>query len=85
MVRAENQREVSIEVATRDGYNKPPLFDFFMTRYIAAYAAEAFITFLGENFPVSPSGADGLRSLIIAEAALKSVHEGRAVRVAEIS
>jgi len=87
MVRAQNQREVSIEVATRDGYNKPPLFDFFMTRYIAAYAAEisAFITFLGENSVVSPSGADGLSSLIIAEAALKSVKEARAVKIAEIS
>ncbi len=86
MVRAENQREVSIEIATGNGYTKPPLFDFFMTRYIAAYAAEisAFITFLGENSLVSPSGEDGLRSLIIAEAALKSAHEGRAVKVSEL-
>ena len=42
---AENQRPVSIEVATGAGYTRPPLHDFFMTRYTEAYAAEiaAFI------------------------------------------
>jgi myo-inositol 2-dehydrogenase / D-chiro-inositol 1-dehydrogenase len=44
-VSAENQRPVSIEVATGAGYTRPPLHDFFMTRYTEAYAAEiaAFI------------------------------------------
>ncbi len=86
MVRAENQREVSIEVATGDGYTRPPLFDFFMTRYIAAYAGEitSFIASIAENLPASPGGEDGLRSLIIAEAALKSVREGRAIKVSEL-
>lgn len=87
MVAAENQREVSIEVATKDGYTKPPLFDFFMTRYIAAYAAEitAFISIVTKNTVPTPSGQDGLRSLMIAEAALLSVSEGRAVRLTEMS
>ncbi|RVJ65218.1 inositol 2-dehydrogenase, partial [Sinorhizobium medicae] len=31
-VAAENQRPVSIEIATVDGYTRPPLHDFFMTR-----------------------------------------------------
>ncbi len=39
-VSAENQRPVSIEVATGAGYTRPPLHDFFMTRYTEAYAAE---------------------------------------------
>ena len=45
MVAAENQRPVSIEVANAKGYTRPPLHDFFMTRYIDAYANEiaAFI------------------------------------------
>ncbi len=83
MVAAENQREVSIEVATKDGYTRPPLYDFFMTRYIAAYAAEitTFISMLTDDTPPTPSGQDGLRSLIIAEAALMSVAEGRAVKL----
>ena len=86
MVSAENQREVSIEVATAGGYTKPPLYDFFMTRYIAAYAAEitTFIANLADNSPASPSGQDGLRALAIAEATLKSVTDGRAVAVSEV-
>ncbi len=86
MVAAENQREVSIEVATADGYTKPPLFDFFMTRYIAAYAAEisTFISMLTDGTPATPDGQDGLRALAIAEAALMSVRQGRVVQVSEV-
>ncbi len=86
LVSAENQREVSIEIANADGYTRPPLFDFFMTRYIAAYAAEieSFIALLVDNAPASPSGKDGLASLLIAEAALKSIAEGRAVDIREV-
>jgi len=85
-VSAENQRAVSIELANADGYTRPPLFDFFMTRYIAAYAAEiaAFIAALADRAPPSPSGHDGLAALVIAEAALKSVTQGRAIKVCEI-
>src|SRR6185369_10944105 len=45
MVAAENQRPVSIELANEKGYTRPPLHDFFMTRYLDAYAIEiaAFI------------------------------------------
>lgn len=85
MVAAENQRPVSIEVATADGYSRPPLYDFFMTRYIAAYAGEiaGFIANLADKKPASPSGEDGLRALAIAEAALTSIKEGRAVKLAD--
>ena len=40
MVAAENQRPVSIELANASGYTRPPLHDFFMTRYTEAYANE---------------------------------------------
>lgn len=85
-VSAQNQRPVSVELATADGYRLPPLHDFFMTRYTQAYAAEisAFITTIRDGKAPSPSGADGLAALLLAEAALKSVQEGRAVRVAEV-
>lgn len=85
-VSAENQRPVSIEVATGAGYTRPPLHDFFMTRYTEAYAAEiaAFIAALSSGQPASPSGEDGLIALALAEAALKSVAEGRCVKVSEI-
>ncbi|MCY1127915.1 inositol 2-dehydrogenase [Frigidibacter sp. RF13] len=86
MASAENQRPVSIEVASVTGYNRPPLHDFFMTRYTDAYAAEiaAFIAGVTAGATISPSGEDGLKALALADAALKSVAEGRAVRVSEV-
>jgi myo-inositol 2-dehydrogenase/D-chiro-inositol 1-dehydrogenase len=86
-VSAENQRPVSIEVANANGYTRPPLHDFFMTRYTEAYAREisSFIDFLESKTPAQPSGTDGLIALALADAALKSVKEGRAVKVTEIT
>ena len=85
-VSAETQRPVSIEVATGAGYTRPPLHDFFMTRYTEAYAAEiaAFIDAMAGKAKASPSGEDGLLALALAEAALKSVAEGRVVKMAEV-
>ena len=82
-VSAENQRPVSIEIATKDGYARPPLHDFFMTRYTAAYAAEiaAFIDALENGRAPAPSVEDGYRALVLADAALQSVKEGRTVKL----
>jgi myo-inositol 2-dehydrogenase/D-chiro-inositol 1-dehydrogenase len=86
MAAAENQRPVSIEVANGAGYTRPPLHDFFMTRYTEAYAAEiaAFIAAMGGKGAASPSGEDGLIALALADAALKSVAEKRVVRLDEV-
>ena len=83
MVAAENQREVSIEIADGAGFQRPPLLDFFMTRYTAAYAAEiaAFVAGLRDGTPLAPSGADGLAALLLADAAVRSVAEGRRIPV----
>jgi len=85
-VAAENQRAVSIEVANAKGYTRPPLYDFFMTRYTQAYANEiaAFIDAIGGKAKASPSGEDGLIALALADAAVKSAKEGRAVKVSEV-
>ena len=85
-VAAENQRPVSIEVATAAGYTRPPLHDFFMTRYTEAYAAEiaGFIQAALGKAKASPTGEDGLVALGLAEAALKSVAEGRVVKLTEV-
>ena len=88
MVAAENEHPVRIEVATAEGYIRPPLHDFFMTRYIAAYANEinAFISVVdgttgsGEAGGI-PTGIDGLNALLIAEAALESATSGRLVTI----
>ena len=86
-VSAENQRPVSIELANANGYTRPPLHDFFMTRYTEAYAREisSFIDFVESKSPATPSGIDGLIALALADAALKSAQEGRAVKVSEIT
>ncbi|MGB2319230.1 MAG: inositol 2-dehydrogenase [Candidatus Puniceispirillum sp.] len=83
MVAAENQRPVSIELATASGYTRPPLHDFFMTRYIDAYANEitAFVDCIVNGAQPSPNGQDGLNALRIADAALLSAQTGKAVHL----
>ncbi len=83
MVAAENQRPVSIEIANGSGYTRPPLHDFFMTRYTEAYANEiaAFISAIAKGTKAAPSGEDGLIALALADAAVRSVKEGKTVKV----
>jgi myo-inositol 2-dehydrogenase/D-chiro-inositol 1-dehydrogenase len=73
-------------VATERGFTRPPLLNFFMTRYVAAYANEiaAFIRAVGDGGATPTTGEDGLKALVLADAALKSVAEGRAVKVSEV-
>lgn len=54
-----------------------------MTRYVEAYANEiaTFVKSATERTKPSPSGQDGLMALRLADAALHSVREGRAVRL----
>jgi myo-inositol 2-dehydrogenase/D-chiro-inositol 1-dehydrogenase len=84
MVSAENLRPVSIELANGLGYTRPPIHDFFMTRYAQAYANElaSFIVAIEKGSAISPSGADGLAALALADAALKSVKEERQIALA---
>ena len=88
MVAAENEHPIRIEVATSEGYVRPPLHDFFMTRYSAAYANEinAFISAVdglttGAKAGGIPTGIDGLNALLMAEAALESANSGRLVTI----
>ena len=78
MIRAENQRPVGIEIAGAGGFTRPPLFDFFMTRYSAAYAAEiaAFVDHVRHGTATSPDGRDGEAALLLAELAGRAVQSG---------
>ena len=82
---AGNTHEARIEVATGSGFVRPPLLDFFMTRYTAAYAAEisAFVMCVQTGSIPPTTGDDGLQALILAKAALISATEGRAVKTSE--
>jgi myo-inositol 2-dehydrogenase / D-chiro-inositol 1-dehydrogenase len=86
MVAAKNTAEANIETADAAGFHTPPLLNFFMSRYTAAYANEiaAFVAAVQAGTPTPTTGHDGLMSLALAEAALRSVATGRAVRVAEV-
>lgn len=85
-VSATNHAEARIEFAGPEGYTRPPNLHFFITRYAAAYAAEiaAFVTAVAEGSAPPVSGQDGLFALAIADAADRSVDEGRVVSIAEI-
>ena len=87
VVSAENQRPVSIEVGDAEGYHRPPLLNFFMTRYTASYAGEiaAFVACIVGDKAADPSGADGVTALRLAEACARSVAEKRRVALAEIA
>jgi len=78
-----NPYPVNLQVAGSDGFTHLPLHDFFMTRYTEAYAAErsAFVSVVQEGARPSPSGEDGLRSLLLADAAVKSAAEGIVVQL----
>ena len=39
-ISTENTRPAAIELATADGFLRPPIHDFFMTRYVEAFATE---------------------------------------------
>jgi myo-inositol 2-dehydrogenase/D-chiro-inositol 1-dehydrogenase len=57
-----------------------------MTRYVDAYANEiaAFIKAVSDGTKAKPDGSDGLAALVLAEAALRSAKEKRAVETREI-
>ncbi len=86
MVAARNQHEANIDMAGADGFSRPPLLNFFMTRYTAAYANEiaAFVAAVADGAATPTTGHDGMMALALADAAVKSVEEGRAVKLSEV-
>ena len=85
-VAAENHREANIQIATEQGFSHPPLLNFFVERYTRAYANEiaAFVAAVREGAPPPVTGHDGLMALALADAAVRSVEQGRTVAVSEI-
>jgi myo-inositol 2-dehydrogenase/D-chiro-inositol 1-dehydrogenase len=86
MAYAENHGESRVVLADARGFHSAPLLNFFMTRYIAAYANEiaAFVEAVTAGKDTPTTAHDGLMALALAEAALKSVAEARSVRLTEI-
>lgn len=83
MLRAENKRENTVEIATEDGFRSAPAQHFFLERYEAAYLAELsqFVATFEKGGAQSPSISDGLRAQLLADAASKSLATGDPVVV----
>ncbi len=71
---------------TPTGFRTDPVLPFFLERYASAYRAEldAFVAAVGGGTPARPDGEDGLRALLLADAALESSRTGGTVRPAEV-
>ncbi|MCZ8185814.1 MAG: inositol 2-dehydrogenase [Beijerinckiaceae bacterium] len=83
MLRAGNIHETSVESATGQGFRADPVQNFFLERYASAYRAEldAFIAAIAGGAAPSPSGLDGLKAQILADAATESWTTGKPVAV----
>ena len=83
MIRAGNVHNTTVEVATSGGFLADPVQNFFLERYAAAYRNEldAFLAAVEAGTPASPSGEDGLRAQVLADAATEACFSGKPVRL----
>jgi myo-inositol 2-dehydrogenase/D-chiro-inositol 1-dehydrogenase len=81
-LRAENVVESTIVFSGVDGVIADKPLNFFLERYAEAYRLELahFIDAIGSGATPLTGGADGVRALALAEAALESCRTGRMVR-----
>ena len=82
MLRAGNVHMSTVERADSLGFTQDVIQNFFIDRYVAAYAAEvqSFIDAMASGKTPTPSGRDGLEAQKLAEAATASRKSGQAVR-----
>jgi myo-inositol 2-dehydrogenase/D-chiro-inositol 1-dehydrogenase len=82
LLRAGNQHETTVELATGAGFTADPAQNFFLERYATAYRLQldAFLAAArGERAP-KPDGHDGLMAQRLADAATESARSGQPVR-----
>jgi len=82
----DNEKPSTAKISTKDSVSEEKPLYFFLERYMQAYAAEVkdFISAIKDGKEVSVGGRDGLNSVIIAKAALKSLKENRPVKISEM-
>jgi myo-inositol 2-dehydrogenase/D-chiro-inositol 1-dehydrogenase len=81
MLRAENVYESTVQFAGAQGFSGDKILNFFLERYAGAYRDEiaAFVTAVSSGKAPSPSGEDGLRAQLLADAADLSRRTGQSV------
>ena len=86
MVKVDNNAPDTHDYYARDGVHSSLPLNFFMDRYIEAYASEMreFCRVVACDEPVSVGGKDGLLSVAIGLAAKKSLETHRPVKVSDI-
>lgn len=87
MIRVDNNAPDNHKYYSEVGVHASLPLNFFMDRYIEAYACEIreFCDAIVNNKKISVGGFDGLQAVIIGLAAKKSVAEKRPVKIEEIS
>jgi len=83
LLRAGNVTQTTVELATDAGFTTDPVLPFFLERYAAAYRAEldTFIAAVESGQLPEPDGDDGLKALLLADAATQSAKTGQVVRL----
>jgi myo-inositol 2-dehydrogenase / D-chiro-inositol 1-dehydrogenase len=83
MLRAENVHETTVQFAGAHGFSGDKALNFFLERYARAYRDElaAFVNAVASGAPPSPSGEDGLRAQLLADAADRSRRSGQTATV----
>jgi myo-inositol 2-dehydrogenase/D-chiro-inositol 1-dehydrogenase len=81
MLRADNHTATSVTLAGTNGFNTEPALPFFLERYADAYRLELddFINALSDKRVELATGHDGLRALMLADAAQRSLNTGTPV------
>ena len=80
---AGNRVGSTVEQADAQAVSTEKPLHFFLERYAQAYRAEmlAFIAAVSNGTPMPVGAADGRQALVLADAALRSMAEGRVVRL----
>jgi myo-inositol 2-dehydrogenase / D-chiro-inositol 1-dehydrogenase len=83
MVHAANVRETTVEWAGAHGFTSDKVLNFFLERYEAAYRNEldAFVGAVNAGRKPRPDGDDGLKALVLADAAYQSWKTKQRVKI----
>jgi myo-inositol 2-dehydrogenase/D-chiro-inositol 1-dehydrogenase len=86
MMKAENPLKTTNQFIDHTGVHLSQNLNFFIDRYAASYLLEvtAFIEALQQKKPMPITGNDGLKAMLLAIAANKSMHENRVVKMSEL-
>jgi myo-inositol 2-dehydrogenase/D-chiro-inositol 1-dehydrogenase len=84
MVQSDNHHESISRLATEQGFEQPPLENFFLERYARSYLDQwaAFVDMVAHGAPSPVDGADGRAPLVIGLAAWQSARENRPIPLA---